>query len=115
MVEEKTEKIIPADQLLVKGLSPRNRIAGMGVPFVLVKKQTDRIPIKRSVPGTMFLRIEGSKTDLSRGRLKGQMELYSPFFKNEVLVADRNVTLESDLSVQLAYTLNQTLIWDLGF
>ncbi len=106
--------LIAADRLKVYGLSRRNRDAGMGVPFIAVEKHLTLLPIKRSFPGTMFLRFEGGIREIDTGALKGYMELYSAADYTEVLVDGNRVPLESDMSAELAYTLNQALVWDLG-
>ncbi|MBW1749104.1 MAG: alpha/beta hydrolase [Deltaproteobacteria bacterium] len=108
------EKIIAADQLLVYGLSVRNRDAGMGVPFIAVEKRSERIPVKRSLPGTVFLRIEGGVRGTEATIFKGRLELYSAFDDIKVQVGSKRIPLERDLSAQLAYTLEQPLLWDIG-
>ena len=111
---DRFEKIVPADRLDVYGLSRRNRDAGLGVPFIAVGKKTKELPVKRSSPGTLFMRIEGGIRTLEKGSLRGSMELYAPFERARVEVNGKTVPLESDLSAQLAYNLNQSVFWDLN-
>ena len=110
---DRFEKIVAADRLDIYGLSRRNRDAGLGVPFIAVGKETAELPIKRSSPGTLFLRIKGDVQGLEDGSLQGRMELYAPFDRTRVKIAGKSVPLESDLSAQLAYNLNQPVLWDL--
>jgi pimeloyl-ACP methyl ester carboxylesterase len=107
-------KLLAADRLQVYGLSRRDRDAGLGVAFIAVEKRPTILPVKRSFAGTLFLRVEGGVRDVDTGTLRGSMELYSPMEHNEVKVNGKHVPLESDMSAQLAYTLNQPLLWDLG-
>lgn len=111
---EQIGNLIPSDRLEVYGLSRRDRDAGIGVPFIAVERASTTYPIKRSYSGTMFLRFEGGIGEINSGALKGDMELYSAGNYTKVQVDGKHVPLESDLSAQLAYTLNQPILWDLG-
>ena len=110
---ESFEKIVPADRLDIFGLSRRNRDAGLGVPFIAVGRKTKKLPVKRSSPGTLFMRIRSDVQGLGNGTLQGTMELYAPFDRTRVEVKGKPVPLESDLSAQLAYNLNQPVLWEL--
>jgi len=107
------EKIVAADRLDIYGLSKRNRDAGLGVAFIAVGKKTAELPIKRSSPGTLFMPIEGGIQTLETGSLKGNLELFAPFDRTHVEIDGKSVPLESDLSAQLAYNLNQPVLWEL--
>lgn len=107
------EKIVAADRLDILGLSKRNRDAGLGVAFIAVGKKTAALPIKRTSPGTLFMRIDGEIKDLERGSLKGNLELFAPFDRTHVEINGKSIPLESDLSAQLAYNLNQPVLWEL--
>ena len=110
---DQVSKIVAADRLDIYGLSRRNRDAGLGVPLIVVGKKTLDLPIKHSSPGTLLMRIEGSIRTLESGSLQGCMELYAPFDRTRVEIDGKSVPLESDLSAQLAYTLNQPVLWSL--
>jgi len=110
---DQVERIIAADRLDIYGLSRRNRDAGLGVPFIAVTQNAGNLPIKRSSPGTLFLRINGTIQGLLNGSLKGNLEVYAPFDRSRVQVDGKSVALESDLSAQLAYNLNQPVLWNL--
>ena len=110
---DQLDKIVAADRLDIHGLSRRNRDAGMGVPFIAVSKKTAELPIKRSSPGTLFMRIRVDIHDLEAGSLQGSLEMYAPFDRTRVEIDGKSVPLESDLSAQLAYNLNQPILWDL--
>ncbi len=111
---ETFEKILAADRLAIRGLSRRNRNAGLGVPFVAVEPSQGRTPYKGAMPGTLFLRVESKPGEFGSDAFKGTLELYSPFMDKETRVGGRRIPLESDTSVQIAYTLNQEILWDLG-
>ena len=106
-------KILPADMMSVRGLSVRNRLSGIGAPFVAVEKQNKNRPIVRSFPGTLFLRVDSSMQDLAAGGV-GRIELYSSYEKEALSIAGKHIPLEKDLSAQLAYNLNQSFLWDMG-
>jgi pimeloyl-ACP methyl ester carboxylesterase len=110
---ESFETFIPADELSVYGLTVRDRRPGLGAPFIAVGKKTADWPIVRSIPGTLFLRVEGDIRDLRQGA-RGQLEFYSSYEKKVTEVHDKKVPLENDLSAQLAYSLNQPYFWDIG-
>lgn len=110
---DQVSKIVAADRLDIYGLSRRNRDAGLGVPLIAVGKKIAEQPVKRSSPGTLFMRIEGSIRTLESGSLQGSMELYAPFDRTRVEIDGKSVPLESDLSAQLAYNLNQPVLWSL--
>jgi pimeloyl-ACP methyl ester carboxylesterase len=106
-------KIVPADRLDIYGLSRRNRDAGLGVPFIAVGEKTAELPIKLSSPGTLLMRIARDIQSFESGTLTGSMELYAPFDRTRVEIHGKSVPLESDLSAQLAYNLNQPDLWTL--
>ena len=110
---DQVSKIVAADRLDIYGLSRRNRDAGLGVPFIAVGKKTAELPIKLSSPGTLLMRIARDDQSLESGTLTGSMELYAPFDRTRVEVHGKSVPLESDLSAQLAYNLNQPDLWTL--
>jgi len=110
---DQVSKIVAADRLDIYGLSRRNRDAGLGVPLIAVGRKTAELPVKPSSPGTLLMRITGSIGTLESGSLQGSMELYAPFDRTRVEIDGQSVPLESDLSAQLAYNLNQPVLWNL--
>ncbi len=110
---DKIEAFIPADALSVQGLSVRNRLPGLGAPFVAAENVDDDRPVAKSHPGTLFLRVDGSVQDLAGGA-SAFFELYSSYEKRHIQVHGNSVPLEKDLSAQLAYNLNQEFFWNLG-
>ena len=110
---DQISKIVAADRLDIYGLSRRNRDAGLGVPFIAVGKKTAELPIKRTSPGTLFMRIARDIQTFESGNLRGTMEVYAPFDRTRVEIHGKSVPLETDLSAQLAYNLNQPDFWTL--
>jgi pimeloyl-ACP methyl ester carboxylesterase len=106
-------KIVAADRLDIYGLSRRNRDSGLGVPLIAVGKKTAELPVKSTSPGTLFMRIERDVQTFESGNLRGSLELYAPFDRTRVEIHGQSVPLESDLSAQLAYNLNQPDFWTL--
>jgi pimeloyl-ACP methyl ester carboxylesterase len=107
------EKIVSADRLDIYGLSKRNRDAGLGVPFIAVGKKSAELPIRRGSPGTLFMKINEGIKHLEAGSMKGELDVFAPFDRTHVEVNGKKIPLESDLSAQLAYTLNQPVLWEL--
>ncbi|MGB3224123.1 MAG: hypothetical protein WBB23_15090 [Desulforhopalus sp.] len=108
------EKFVSADQFKVKGFSLRNRDAGMGAPVIGVEKKREGAPLYRTIPGNLFLRVNCKVEDVADGACTGTLELYSTYDHVEIVVDDKKVPLERDLTTQLAYTIDQPYIQGLG-
>jgi pimeloyl-ACP methyl ester carboxylesterase len=105
---------IIADQFKVRGLTVRNRHAGLGAPLIAVGQTSVTNRQARNVPATVFLRVEGSLADLASNQCRASLELYSPFVTNQVPVGIQTIPLETDMTAPLAYGLNQSFLWGLG-
>jgi pimeloyl-ACP methyl ester carboxylesterase len=110
---ERLETIIPADTLTVHGLSVRDRHPGLGAPFLAVEKKVPGMPVVKSIPGTLFMEVEGDVRDLRQG-VRARAQIFSSYEKRVTQVNEREIPLENDLSAQLAYSLNQPFLWDIG-
>jgi pimeloyl-ACP methyl ester carboxylesterase len=110
------QDFVLSDRFVVRGLSVRNRTPGLGTPLVAVSKpKTNELAgLSRTVPATVLLRLSGRLADLAQGQVRGSLELYSTFEPTAVAVRDRTVPLESDTTVPLAYSLNQSFVWRIG-
>ena len=108
------EQILLADQFRVRGLSVRNREAGVGAPLIAVWPTDPTLRWRRSVPATVLLRLQGSLADLAAGRSAAALELYSPLEDTNVMIGPAKVPLETDLTTYIAYNLNQSTIWKFG-
>jgi len=108
------DEILLADQFRVRGMSVRNREAGVGAPLIGVWPTDPAFGLRRAVPATVLLRLPGSLADLAAGRSAAALELYSPLEDTNVTIGQARVPLETDLTTYRAYTLNQSTIWKLG-
>jgi pimeloyl-ACP methyl ester carboxylesterase len=118
MPEAQLHEFIFTDEYLVRGLEPRERVAGLGVPLIGIP---DRAAIGTNwpsyylpgakAPASAFLRVNGTVCDLTSPRLTASLELYSPFNTREVEVGGRRVPLQSDLTAIIADTLEGSVLW----
>jgi triacylglycerol esterase/lipase EstA (alpha/beta hydrolase family) len=105
---------LPADDYAVRGLSVRNRTAGIGLPLVALHRKTLEMPGGPALPITAFLRVSGDVSDLDNGSASATLELYSAYEGADVVIKGRNVPLETDSTTPLAYMLEDSGIWMLG-
>ena len=98
----------------VRGITVRNRTAGMGLPLIGLKQNPRGSPLsEQSIPATAFLRIQGGLQELSAGTATASLELYSSYDDAFVVVNKRSVPLSADTTTPIAYILeNDSFIWD---
>ncbi len=107
---EEFEKVLPADRYLVRGVSVRNRTAGIGLPLIAIMGKTG-LP----VPVTAILRVEGDLATLSAGTARASLELYSARDSSSVNTKDGiALPLESDFTTPLAYKMEGSSFFDLS-
>ncbi len=82
------EKFISTDRFGIRGLSRRNREAGMGAPFIAVEKKPEGAPMFRTSPGTLFLRFNCRLKEITAGTCAGSLEVYSAYDQTEIEVGD---------------------------
>ena len=94
----------------VVGLPNRYRTFGLGVPLIAVRRDPERAsdrdgyyPRGLSFPVTAFLRWTPSVVEGEPDA--AVLELYDPLEKSELMIADRRIPLESDITTPLAYYL----------
>jgi hypothetical protein len=104
--EEEYDRYVAGDEFLVEGLSLRMRDSGLGVPLIGLRADGTR----GAVPATAFLRMHGGLAELEGGA-SATVELYSSYDAKMLAVKDNAIPLESDLSVELAYSLNDSPVW----
>ena len=109
------EKFVSTDRYGVRGLSRRNREAGVGAPIIAVEKKPQGAPLFRTSPGTLFLRLNCRLQDIEDGTCSGTLELYSAYNQTAIKVDNKTVPLERDVTAQLAYTIDQPYVQKLGF
>lgn len=111
---EDFQSFLAADDYEVRGLTTRNRTAGIGLPLVAIKKKTKQSPRGMAIPVTALLKIEGDINALSNNAARASLELYSGYDEVETMINDHKVPLETDSTTPIAYQLNDAPIWDLG-
>ncbi len=112
-------RVVPADDLIVRGFDVRIRDYGLGAPFVGVGENKDPstpetryLPARLSISGTAFLRVEDRPESWADGTLKASLEIYGDDEVPTVDIDGRTVPLESDLTASLAYSLETSHAWD---
>lgn len=118
-------RFLPADAFTVRGLRDRVRRSGLGVPLIGIRTPASVADPRRRhlapnlrLPATALMRPDGSLAALRSGRLSGAIEIWFPPDSEEVEIAGRSVALEADLTAPLAFTLEDSPVWDfslLGF
>jgi pimeloyl-ACP methyl ester carboxylesterase len=111
---EEFQSFLPADNYAVRGLTVRNRTAGLGSPLIAVKRKTEKTPRVRAMPVTVFLKVDGDINALSDHSAKASLGLYSVIEETETTVNGQKVPLETDSTTPIAYQLNDAPIWSLG-
>lgn len=109
------EKFVSADLLKVKGFSQRNRDAGLGTPIIAVEKKKVGAPLFRTSPASLFLRVNCKIEDVAKGTCTGTLGLYSTYDHTDIVINNKKVPLERDLTTQLAYTIDQPYLQEAGF
>jgi len=109
------EQILLADQFRVRGLSLRNREAGIGTPLICVRPLNPQFGLRQSTPATALLRGPASLGELGDGKSVCSLDVYHPIFDStSAVIGGVQVPLEMDLTAFRAYTLTQSRIWSLG-
>jgi pimeloyl-ACP methyl ester carboxylesterase len=109
------EKFEAADAYAIRGLSVRNRNDGLGAPIIAVRRsQKDNLFGSQAIPATAFLRLDDRMPQLGNGVFRASLELYSAYEDKHVVVADREIPLETDTSVTTAYKLAEEAHWSFG-
>ena len=111
---EEFQSFLPADDYAVRGLTVRNRTAGLGTPLIAVKKKTEKMPREQAIPVTAFLKVEGDISAFGLNSASASLELHSVFRETETLVNGRKIPLATDSTTPIAYQLNNAPVWDLG-
>jgi pimeloyl-ACP methyl ester carboxylesterase len=111
---------IPAADVEVRGLRNRYRIPGIGAPLAAsiepigatTTKQDAYIPVRLKIPVTAFLRLDDPRGALKSGKLKGELEFYTPDSARSIKVNGVEVPIEFETTSALALTLEGSPIWD---
>jgi len=111
---------VPAADLEVRGLRNRYRTPGIGAALAAsieplegaAGKQSMRIPPRLKIPVTAFLRLEDPRAALASGRLKGNLEFYTPDSARSLKIEGVDVPIEYETTSALALTLEGAPVWD---
>ena len=71
-----------------------------------------RIPLRLRIPVTAFLRLDDPRAALASGKLRGELEFYTPDFARTLKVAGVDVPIEYETTSALAMTLEGSPVWD---
>lgn len=111
-------EFVAADEYTTRGLTPRLREPGLGVPLIALpdraafgERWPAYYPPGLKVPATALLRLQGTVGDMTGGGLKATLELYSGYDAHELTIAGRTVRLESDVTAAIAYSLEHSIQW----
>jgi pimeloyl-ACP methyl ester carboxylesterase len=111
---------VPAADVEVRGLRNRYRIPGLGAPLAAMiepiedatSKQSMRVPPRIRIPATAFLRLDDPRGALKSGKLKSNLEFYTPDSARSLKIEDIEVPIEYETTSALALTLEGAPIWD---
>ena len=110
---------IPAADVEVRGLRNRYRTPGIGAPLAAsiepigaTTKQDAYIPLRLKIPVTAFLRLEDPRGALKSGKLKGELEFYTPDSARSIKVNGVEVPIEFETTSALALQLEGSPVWD---
>ena len=103
---------IPAADVEVRGLRNRYRTPGIGAPLAAsiepigatTTKQDAYIPLRLKIPVTAFLRLDDPRGALKSGKLKGELEFYTPDSARSIKVNGVEVPIEFETTSALALT-----------
>jgi hypothetical protein len=108
---EQVGKFLVADHFRVRGLSVRNREAGLGAPLIGAERLDENLRLQRSLSASAFLRLDATLAGLENGTATAGLELHSIYGNAQVKVGGQSIPLERDLTAAMAYTLNQESVW----
>lgn len=104
----------------VQGLKNQFHSFGLGVPLIAIRERQGQqqpdeqfLPAVLSFPVTAFLHVVPDTRACPTGtrpRHVAILELFDPLSSTDIVVGDRRVPLETDLSTPLAYFLNDPLL-----
>ena len=107
---EEFDKLLPADGYAVRGVSVRNRTAGIGLPLIAIREESGQ-----AVPVTAILNVEGDLASLNAGSARASLEIYSTKDTSTVQSKDGiALPIESDFTTPLAYRMEGSSFFDLS-
>ncbi|MEM9413539.1 MAG: hypothetical protein AAGA30_20695, partial [Planctomycetota bacterium] len=116
---EEFERFEIARDFVVEGIDNSYHTFGLGVPLIAIRKKATEqqtapfekyYPPSLALPLTAFCDVIPPATDDDGEKLKAILRLYDPLEKTVIHTKTRNAPLESDLTIPLAYYLNDPLL-----
>ena len=100
----------------LRGMEKRHRNSGLGAPFVAMRRASRDLPAPFGVSGTLFLSItEAGIPDFVDGTLSGTLRFVSDLNQDHVREAGRDIPLEINPTMAVAYTMEGSRLWDMGW
>jgi pimeloyl-ACP methyl ester carboxylesterase len=111
---------IPAADVEVRGLRNRYRTPGIGAALAAsidpigaaTSKQDAYIPVRLKIPVTALLRLDDARGALKSGKIKGQLEFYTPDSARSIKFNGVEVPIEFETTSALALSLEGSPVWD---
>lgn len=117
--DRRMTNFLPVAELEVRGLRNRYRRSGIGAPLAAKTQPLDAahpgkslVGQKVQVPSTLVLHLEKPRSQLAQQSLHARLDLYTADRREEIVVGDRTVPLESEPTAALASTLTESRTWD---
>ena len=116
---ERFERLELVNDFQVEGLENNYHTYGLGVPLIAIRKPSEEhensniekyYPPSLALPLTAFCEVVEFDAEGDKSNLRATLKLYDPLEKTVVKTETRNAPLESDLTVPLAYYLNDPLL-----
>jgi pimeloyl-ACP methyl ester carboxylesterase len=112
------DRFVSAKDFDPRGLRDHYRNPGLGAPLVAIRaplaegsENLQHIPRALKVPATAFLRVASPPGGALDGEFAGTIELYATFNVLRIDVGGSPVPLEADLTVPIAYSLQESKVW----
>lgn len=112
---KKFERFEASDRYEIRGLSVKNRINGLGMPLIGMRKEIkDSVMGNPAIPATSFLRMANDFEKNRDNCFKASLEVYSSYDDIKIDVNGAEVPLEVDTTTHVAYKLTDEAIWSFG-
>ena len=114
------DRFISTTALEVDGLRNRYHKSGIGVPLAASLATTplsekvagsNRLGSRTKVPVTALLRLDNARASLSKGNIKGRIEVYAADQASTVTIDGQKQPMESDSTAAFAYQLNDSPLY----
>ncbi len=116
-IDRRLEHFIPVAEVEVRGLRNRYRLSGIGAPLAagqvpLHEEKGFQVGPAIKVPVTAVLRVDHPRRQLTDGRVHASLELHVALDTDSIQIGERRVPLEIETTSFLAYSLEDSPIWE---